>query len=34
MKGIAEDFFQAYLQVAQPIDSVNIANGYVLFTVK
>ena len=34
MKGIANDFFHAYLQVAHPTDSLNIADGYMLYTVK
>ena len=31
MYGIAGDFFRAYLALAHPTDSVNIANGYVLY---
>ena len=34
MKGIANDFFHAYLQVAHPTDSLSIADGYMLYTVK
>ncbi len=34
MKGIAEDFFRPYLALNKPTDSVNIANGYVLYTLK